>query len=146
MLHGAKGDLQLTNLTWISYTAGWGQARINRTCEDKPLMVNDKTVEGIGTHSESMIIYQLPEGYDTFSATAFLTEKGSVVFGILVDKIAYDFPDKSDIKVDFAAIGLKGKVQVHDLWSHEDLGTFDGNFTRELPQHGAGLYRLTPLK
>jgi hypothetical protein len=146
MLHGAKGDLKLTSLTWISYTAGWGQARINRTCEDKPLIVNDKTVEGIGTHSESVIIYQLPEGYDTFSATGFLTEKGSVVFGILVDKIAYDFPDKSNIKVDFNAIGLKGKVKVRDLWSREDLGTFDGNFTRELPQHGAGLYRLTPLK
>ncbi len=145
-LQGTKGDLKLTDLKWISYTAGWGQARINRTCEDKPLMVNDKPVEGIGTHSESIIIYQLPEGYDTFSTTGFLTEKGSVVFGILVDKIAYDFPDKSNIKVDFTTIGLKGKIKVRDLWGHKDIGTFEGSFGQELPQHGAGLYRLTPLK
>jgi hypothetical protein len=146
VLHGPNGDLKLTDLKWSSATAGWGQARVNRTCEDKPLMVNDKPVEGIGTHSESIIVYQLPEGYDSFSATACLTENGSVVFGVLVDKVASELPDNSSIKVDFSAIGLKGKVKVRDLWSHQDLGTFDGNFSRELPQHGAGLYRLTPLE
>jgi alpha-galactosidase len=146
VLHGAKGDLKLTDLTWTSATAGWGQAHINRTCEDKPLIVNDKTVEGIGTHSESIIIYPLPEGYDSFSATAFITEKGSVVFGVLVDKVAYDLPDKANINVDFSAIGIKGKVNAHDLWSHKDLGTFEGKFSRELPQHGAGLYRFSPAK
>lgn len=146
VLHGPKGDLKLTDLKWSSATAGWGQARVNRTCEDKPLVVNDKPVEGIGTHSESIIVYQLPEGYNSFSATACLTENGSVVFGVLVDKVASDLPDNSSIKVDFSAIGLKGKVKVRDLWSHKDLGTFEGSFSRELPQHGAGLYRLTSSK
>jgi hypothetical protein len=147
MLHGAKGDLKLTDLKWSSATSGWGQARVNRTCEDKPLIVNDKTVEGIGTHAESMIIYQLPEGYDSFSVTGYVTrENGSVVFGVLSDKVATDFPDKANVSVDFKAIGLKGKVKVRDLWSHQELGTFKGNFSRELSQHGAGLYRLTPLK
>lgn len=146
VLHGAKGDLKLTDLKWSSATAGWGQARVNRTCEDKPLVVNDKPVEGIGTHSESIIVYQLPEGYDSFSATACLTENGSVVFGVLIDKVAGDLPDRTDVTVDFSAIGMKGKVKVRDLWSHQDLGTFKGNFSRELPQHGAGLYRLTPSK
>lgn len=147
MLHGAKGDLKLTDLKWSSATSGWGQARVNRTCEDQPLVVNDKTVEGIGTHAESIIIYQLPKGYDSFSVTGYVTrENGSVVFGVLSDKIASDFPDKANVSVDFKAIGLKGKVKVRDLWSHKDLGTFKGNFSRELSQHGAGLYRLTPLK
>lgn len=147
VLHGAKGDLKLTDLKWSSATAGWGQARVNRTCEDQPLLVNDKTVEGIGTHSESIIIYQLPKGYDSFSVTGYVTrENGSVVFGVLSDKVASDFPDKANVSVDFKAIDLKGKVKVRDLWSHKDLGTFKGNFSRELSQHGAGLYRLTPLK
>lgn len=146
VLHRAKGDLKLTDLKWSSATAGWGQARVNRTCEDKPLMVNDKPVEGIGTHAESVIVYQLPEGYDSFSATACLTENGSVVFGVFVDKTGSDLPDISTVKVDFSDIGMNGKVKVHDLWSHKDLGTFDGSFSRELPQHGAGLYRLTPSK
>lgn len=147
VLHGAKGDLKLTDLKWSSATSGWGQARVNRTCEDQPLVVNDKTVEGIGTHAESMIIYQLPKGYDSFSVTGYVTrENGSVVFGVLSDKVASDFPDKANVSVDFKAIDLKGKVKVRDLWSHQDLGTFKGNFSRELSQHGAGLYRLTPLK
>jgi len=146
VLHGAKGDLKLTDLTWTSTTAGWGEAHVNRTCEDKPLIVNDKTVEGIGTHSESIIIYELPEGYDSFSATGIVTEEGSVVFGVLVDKVAIDLPDKANINVDFGAIGIKGKVNVRDLWSHKDLGTFEENFIRALPQHGARLYRFSPEK
>lgn len=147
VLHGAKGDLKLTDLKWSSATAGWGQARVNRTCEDQPLLVNDKTVEGIGTHAESIIVYELPKGYDSFSVTGYVTrENGSVVFGVLSDKVASDFPDKANVSVDFKAIDLKGKVKVRDLWSHKDLGTFKGNFSRELSQHGAGLYRLTPLK
>lgn len=147
VLHGPKGDLKLTDLKWSSATSGWGQARVNRTCEDQPLMVNDKTVEGIGTHAESVIIYQLPKGYDSFSVTGYVTrENGSVVFGVLSDKIATDTPDKANVSVDFKTIGLKGKVKVRDLWSHQELGTFKGNFSRELSQHGAGLYQLTPLK
>jgi len=147
VLHGAKGDLKLNDLTWTSATAGWGEAHVNRTCEDQPLIVNDKTIEGIGTHSESIIIYELPEGYDSFSTTGIVTrEGGSVVFGVLVDKVAIDLPDKANINVDFSAIGIKGKVSVRDLWSHKDLGTFEGNFSYELPQHGAALYRFSPAK
>jgi alpha-galactosidase len=146
VLHGAKGELKLTDLTWTSATAGWGEARVDKTCEDKPLIVNNETVKGIGTHSESIIIYQLPEGYDSFSATGVVTQQGSVVFGVLVDKAAIDLPDKANVKVDFSAIGIKGKANVRDLWSHKDLGTFEGNFSRELPQHGAGLYRFSPAE
>jgi alpha-galactosidase len=147
VLHGAKGDLKLTDLKWIRATAGWGEPHINRTCEDQPLIVNDKTIEGIGTHSESIIIYELPEGYDSFSTTGIVTrEGGSVVFGVLVDKAAIELPDKANINVDFSALGIKGKVNARDLWSHKDLGTFEGNFSYELPQHGAGLYRFSPAK
>jgi len=147
VLHGSKGDLKLTDLKWTSATAGWGEPHINRTCEDQPLILNDKTIEGIGTHSESIIIYELPEGYDSFSATGIVTrEGGSVVFGVLVDKDAIELPDNANINVDFSAIGIKGKVNVRDLWSHKDLGTFEGNFSYELPQHGACLYRFSPAK
>ncbi len=106
MLHGPKGDLKLTELKWLSASAGWGEPRVNRACDNQPLMVNGNQVEGIGSHAESVIVYQLPEGYDT----------------------------------------LKGKVKVHDVWSHQDLGTFQGEFSRKIEQHGAGLYRLTPVK
>ncbi|MBN2161432.1 MAG: hypothetical protein JXR25_08490 [Pontiellaceae bacterium] len=37
--------------------------------------------------------------------------------------------------------------QVRDLWAGKDIpGTGRGIFSRELPQHGAGLYRLSPVR
>jgi hypothetical protein len=89
----------------------------------------------------------LPEGYETFTSTGYVTQdEGSVVFGVLVDKGEADLPETATVNVKLESIGIKGKVKVRDLWSHKDLGTFDGNFSRKLPQHGAGLYRITPLK
>ena len=147
VLHGPKGDLKLTELKWLSATSGWGEANVNRTCDNNPIIINNETREGIGAHGESVIVYQLPEGYDSFTATGYVTqETGSVNFGILVDKGTLDFPDKTNVKVNFEAINIKGKVKVRDLWNHKDLGTFEGSFERELPQHGAGLYRITPLQ
>ncbi|WP_117214735.1 alpha-galactosidase [Allorhizocola rhizosphaerae] len=35
---------------------------------------------------------------------------------------------------------------VTDLWSGADLGTANGTFTRTLPPHASGLYRLTPSR
>lgn len=64
----------------------------------------------------------------------------------MFDKGTLNIPDKANVKVNFEAINIKGKVKVRDLWNHKDLGTFDGSFERELPQHGAGLYRITPLR
>jgi len=146
VLKGTKGELKLTDLKWISATAGWGAAQVNRACDGRPLLVNGQTVNGIGTHAESTIIYELPEGYDTFSATGVVTqEKGSVVFGVLVDKGTLVLTDKADVKVNFEAIGIKGKVKITDIWSHKDLGTFEGSFSRELLQHGAGLFKISPI-
>lgn len=147
VLTGPKGKLKLTDLKWQSASAGWGEARVNRTCENKPLIVNDQTVEGIGTHAESVIVYELPEGYDTFTATGVVTnEQGSVVFGVLVDKGAEDIPEKTFVSVNLNDIGIKGKVKVRDIWGKSDLGVFEKTFGRDLPLHGAGLYRVSPVK
>jgi hypothetical protein len=147
VLYGPNGDLKLTDLKWISATSGYGEVKVNRTCENRPIIIDNKPAEGIGSHAESVIIYELPEGYDTFTATGVVTqEKGSVVFGVLVSKGTVELPETANVKVNFDAIGMKGKVKVRDLWSHKELGTFKGRFDRELPQHSAGLYRLTPIK
>jgi hypothetical protein len=147
MLHGSKGELKLTDLKWISATSGWGNATVNKTCEGLPLIIDGDSVNGIGAHAKSVIIYDLPEGYETFTAKGVvLKETGSVVFGVLVDKGTIDYPDQSIVKVTFDAIGIKGEAKVIDLWSHKDLGIFNKEFSRELPQHGAGLYRISPVK
>ena len=146
VLHGPKGDLKLTELKWLSASSGWREVHVNRTCDDQPIVINDKPLEGIGAHSESVIIYQLPEGYETFTSTGYVTQdEGSVVFGVLVDKGEADFSETAIVNVKLESLGIKGKVKVRDLWSHKNLGTFDGSFERELPQHGAGLYRISPV-
>ena len=122
VLHGPKGDLKLTDLKWLSATSGWGEAHVNRTCDNRPIVINDKTVEGIGAHAESVIVYQLPEGYDTFSATGYVTqETGSVVFGVLVDKGTMNLPETAEVKVKFQSIGIKGKARVRKKCSESSV-------------------------
>lgn len=146
LLKGPNGELKLTDLKWTYASAGWGETRVNRTCDDKPLMVNGQPVFGIGTHAESTIIYDLPEGYETFSTKGVMTHDGSVVFGVLVAKGEQETSDVSDVGVDYVALGISGKVKVRDLWARKNLGIFSGSFSRELPLHGAGLYRLSPAR
>lgn len=147
MLQGPKGSLSLTELKWENATSGWGEANVNRTCEGRPLRINGESVKGIGIHSQSVIIYTLPEGYDTFTVKGVVTrDGGSVVFGVLVDKSNMEFKEVSEVTVDFAQLGIKGKARITDLWSEKELGVFKKRFGREIPQHGAGLYRISPLK
>lgn len=54
--------------------------------------------------------------------------------------------DKASVGVDLKTIGITGKVKVRDLWNHKDIGTFEGNFSQQIAQHGAGLYRVTPVE
>lgn len=147
VLHGPQGELKLTGLEWISATSGWGNAQVDKTCEGRPLIVNNQLVNGIGTHSKSVIIYDLPQGYDTFTATGVVTkDEGSVVFGVYVDRETADYPDAAIVRANFNDIGIKGKAKVVDLWTNEDLGVFTESFSREIPQHGAGLYRVSPAR
>jgi len=146
-IKGPKGTLKLTEMKWITANAGRGEVRVNKTSDNRPLLIDGKQADGIGTYAESTIIYDLPEGYDTFSTTGMVTQaKGSVVFGVLVDKGVIQLADKAEVSIDLSAIGIKGKAKVRDLWAGKDLGTFNGRFSREIAQHGGGLYRVSPLK
>jgi alpha-galactosidase len=146
---GTAGTLKLTDLNWVGATAGWGRTQKNRTVDGRPLKLDDKPVEGIGTHSVSIIEFEIPGGYDTFTAKGVLTEgsqgKGSIQFLVLVDPVKQVRPQQSTISVSFAEIGVTGKAKVRDLWAHQDLGEFSGSFAQEISLHGAGLYRLSPI-
>ncbi len=50
------------------------------------------------------------------------------------------------VAVKFAELKLTGRQQVEDLWRQQDLGTFDGGFTAEVPRHGCLLIKLTPAR
>jgi hypothetical protein len=49
----------------------------------------------------------------------------------------------TNVSVNLADLGI-GSAAATDLWSGAGLGTVTGTFTRSLPPHGAGLYRLAP--
>ena len=147
VLHGPNGVKKITDLTWISATSGWGNANVNLTCDNQPLIVNGQFVNGIGTHAPSVIIYDLPDEYESFSAKGFVTnDKGSVAFGVLVDQGTLNFPDTNTVKIDFKTLGIEGNANVYDLWSHKELGVFSKEFSRNLPNHGAGLYRISSVR
>jgi len=146
VLKGPKGELSLTDLKWTYADAGWGTVNLNRTVENQPYTEAGKEIPGIGTHSVSKIIYTLPEGYDSFSVKGVVTDTGSVVFGVLVDRSTKDVADFTKVTVNFKDLGISGAANVRDLWAHKDLGSFTDSFGQELPLHGAGLYRISPAK
>jgi hypothetical protein len=57
---------------------------------------------------------------------------------------ALDTGKPAELTVEFADLGLPATCRVRDVWSHEDLGTFEKSFTHLIPMHGAGLYRVSP--
>ena len=148
VLSGPKGKLNLTDLNWTSASAGWGSVQKNLTVDNQPILMNGAKVSGIGTHSPSLVEFDIPDGFDRFQSRGMLTEgsggKGSVEFVVLTDKARQAFPEESIVSVKFSEVGIKGAAHVRDLWHHQDLGTFHGNFSQKLPLHGAGLYRITP--
>jgi alpha-galactosidase len=48
--------------------------------------------------------------------------------------------------VDWPEIGYTASLQaaVRDLWSHEDLGSFQGTLSATVPSHGVAMLRITP--
>ncbi|HQZ64361.1 MAG TPA: NPCBM/NEW2 domain-containing protein [Planctomycetaceae bacterium] len=77
-LVGSKGELKLTDLKWKTAEAGWGKVEINRNADGGEMRINGKPVEyGIGTHANSVIHFELPEGYDKFIARAGLDNGGT---------------------------------------------------------------------
>lgn len=147
-LRGPDGTLALTNVKWTSATTGWGDIGIGKTCDGSPLTWDGAPADGIGTHSVSAIAYDLPPGYETFTARGVVTPTSggvaSLQFKVLVDPNEHPHPPRSVVSVDLADLGLAGPVTARDLWSGEALGTFTDTFSQELPLKSARLFRLTP--
>jgi alpha-galactosidase len=151
-LAGPQDTLNMTELKWISATSGWGQPTVNKSVEGNTLNVDGKDyLNGIGTHSTSIIEYDIPEGVRRFTAKAGLDkeciqhlEGATVQFFVFTEDPAGPIPpDSLKIPVKFEQIGLHGVCSVKDLWSHRDLGNFCDEFAPFIKRHGAGLYRIS---
>ena len=56
----------------------------------------------------------------------------------------FNLSDKANpVKVDFAALGLKGKISVRDLWQKHNAGAYQDSYQQTINRHGAALLRLS---
>lgn len=73
-----KGETKLTDLKWKSASSEWGQVRVNKNAGGGTLRIAGKAVEyGIGTHANSEIQFDLPDGAKRFKARAGLDNGGT---------------------------------------------------------------------
>ena len=78
VLVGPNGEQKLTDIKWLTATSGWGQARVGRSVGDSELKVGGKSVQGIGVHANSVIIYDIAgKGFTRFKAKAGIDNGGS---------------------------------------------------------------------
>jgi hypothetical protein len=152
-IHLENGDeVKLTDLTWEGAFAGWGTIGINKSVSGSELNVKGTVYEnGIGTHSQSIIRYKLPENSKRFTAFGGLDIVGTndkagstVEFMISTEDPKIMNEEPTAISVDLEALGFSGECAIRDLWNKKDLGTFSGiEFAPTINYHGAGLYRIS---
>ncbi len=77
-LVGSAGEVKLTDLKWKSASADWGDVSVNKNAIGDPLMIAGKPVPfGIGTHANSMVVFDLPAGTTRFKARGGIDNGGS---------------------------------------------------------------------
>lgn len=148
---GVKGTLKLTDIPWVKATAGWGNVTVNKSIAGNALRIGDKEyADGIGTHAQSVIEYDIPEGYHTFSAKAGLDkecvehpEGATVKFHVFTQYPTGSEPqDSLKLNLDFAQLGLTGKHSVKDLWQKKYLGEFTNGISLYVRNHCVRLIRI----
>ncbi|HVO74057.1 MAG TPA: NPCBM/NEW2 domain-containing protein [Ignavibacteriaceae bacterium] len=154
-LYGKNGTLNLNDVNWINASSGWETVKINKSVAGNKLNVDGKEYQyGIGTHATSIIEYDIPQGYDTFSSLAGLdkeciehTEGASVKFHVFT-QYPTGFPPPDSIKVNLilAQLGIKGKCNVRDLWAKKDIGEYNYELSVYIRKHGAKLLRISEIK
>jgi putative membrane-bound dehydrogenase-like protein len=77
-LVGPGGEKKLTELKWKSASSQWGSVQVNRNAGGQAMRIDGKDVAyGIGTHANSLIVFDLPPGYTRFKARGGLDNGGT---------------------------------------------------------------------
>lgn len=154
-LTGNNGSLNLTDLKWVNASSGWGSTTKNKSVGGNNLIVDDNEyADGIGTHSNSIIEYNIPEGYDTFSALAGLDKEcidhpeGATVKFHVFTQYPTGSPPEDSIKISLKneQLGFKGSCKVRDLWAKKDIGEYPNEISLYVRKHGARLLKIGEVK
>lgn len=153
-LYNDKDSLLLTSLKWVKSTAGWQEPRLDTSVSGNRLTVNGKVyTNGIGTHANSVIEYDLPPGYTHFRTLSGLDNAGAlqstgatVKFLIYTQNPAGPAPaDSMPIKVSLKELGMS-HAQITDVWTGQSIGYFSGTFSPAIRPHACGFYKLSSKK
>ena len=133
----------LTDMKWTNTDAPWDSTAVKKDRSGKPLGFV------LSSQGGSFIEFALPLGAVRFKATGVIENPTGpdtpLRFLVVVPQPQNDMKEASlPIAVKLADLGIKGSAKVRDLWTHRDLGVVSGEFSAQIPFHGAGLYRLTP--
>lgn len=154
-LYNEKDTLLLNTLNWVKATAGWEKPHNNASVSGGKLIVNGTTYSnGIGTHSNSIIEYDLPEGFTHFKTTAGLDNAGvvqntgaTVQFMIFTENPSGPVPAaKAEIPVQLSSLGIHSTCVIKDIWSGKTVGEFSGEFAPLISKHGCGYYKISIKK
>ncbi|UOQ67564.1 NPCBM/NEW2 domain-containing protein [Hymenobacter volaticus] len=152
--NGTK-TVSLTTIPWKQATAGWGKSTVNKSVSGGQLIVDGKTyADGIGTHSNSIIEFDVPPGYTRFKTTAGLDKAaasqntGGTINCLIFTKSPYTPApaDSSRIVVPLQQLGFSSACTVRNMWTGKTVGEFTGEFAPFIRRHGAGLYRISAKK
>ncbi|MDE6338682.1 MAG: NPCBM/NEW2 domain-containing protein, partial [Muribaculaceae bacterium] len=151
--------LPLTDLTYSKGEAGWGKIQYNRNLLGKELKIDGKKYDnGIATHANSVIVFDLPEEAVRFTAIAGIDDQGisegaksSIEFMVFDHDATLDEQEiaPSEIALDLTEIGIPENTvcRITDLWTGEDLGSFSNKeFSRKLKPHTSGLFKISRSK
>lgn len=150
-LYNGKDSLLLTSLKWVKATSGWGNSEINKAVSGNNLAVNKIPYKnGIGVHANSIVEFDLPEGYTRFKALAGLDNAavGQNTGATLKFLLFTQNPSGPmlasimKIPVNLKELGFTSSCVITDLWSGKRIGQFVGEFAPEINRHGAGLYKI----
>ncbi len=98
----------LSSLKWASASTGWGSVGIDKNAGGRPISFKGKELKGIGTHSNSLISYQLPANHQfvKFTATGILDDGGTTQAGSVASVEFQVYTEKP--KFNAAAAGPTG--------------------------------------
>lgn len=152
-LYKANGDsLSLTTLTPVKATSGWDVVKTNKSLDNNTLKVNGVTyTKGYGTNSNSIIEFNLPEGYDTFkSFCGFDDEVLNASNGVSIEFLVFTEDPTLSGTADYtfkpSVLGYKGNVTLKELWKGNTITMHaDSGFTSKINVHGAKLYKIEAL-
>jgi hypothetical protein len=148
-------ETKLTDRPWVSASGGWGQVSTEKAPSGQPMSIGGNPVAyGIGAHAKSVVEYDVPPGSVTFRVLGALDdaavrakEGGTISLLVFTAKPGGNLEKPGlPFALTLTDLGFSAGAKIRDLWARKDLGEFKSEFAPVIPWHGAGLFRLSPLR